>query len=212
MTEKTSPGPLRLMLVDDHPVVRQGLRAVFGSFDDIEVVAEASDGAQALHLLRVTEVDCVLMDLQMPGVDGVTATRQITALPDGPAVLVLTTYDSDADIIAAVDAGASGYLLKDAAPELIMDAARRAARGESALAPEVADRLKHRTRSSQTLTRREVEILELLAGGATNRAMAKELFISEATVKTHLVHIFDKLGVDNRTTAVATARERRLIR
>lgn len=212
MTEALSPEPLRLMLVDDHPVVRQGLRTVFGSFDDIEVVAEASDGAEALRLLRVTEVDCVLMDLQMPGVDGVTATRQITALPEGPAVLVLTTYDSDADIIAAVDAGASGYLLKDAAPELIMDAARRAARGESALAPEVADRLKLRTRSSQTLTKREVEILELLAGGATNRAMAKELFISEATVKTHLVHIFDKLGVDNRTTAVATARERRLIR
>ncbi|MDN5725863.1 MAG: response regulator transcription factor, partial [Propionibacteriales bacterium] len=123
-----------------------------------------------------------------------------------------TTYDSDADMVAAVDAGASGYLLKDAPPELIMDAARRAARGESALAPEVADRLNRRSRSSQTLTKREVEILELLAGGATNRAMAKELFISEATVKTHLVHVFDKLGVDNRTTAVATARERRLIR
>lgn len=203
---------LRLMLVDDHPVVRQGLRAVFGAFDDVEVVAEASDGAEALQLLRAVTVDCVLMDLQMPGVDGVTATRQVRALPDGPPVLVLTTYDSDADIVAAVDAGASGYLLKDAPPELIMDAARRAARGESALAPEVADRLNRRSRSSQTLTKREVEILELLAGGATNRAMAKELFISEATVKTHLVHVFDKLGVDNRTTAVATARERRLIR
>ncbi|QGK69940.1 response regulator [Allosaccharopolyspora coralli] len=205
---------VRLLLVDDHPVVRRGLRAMFDDRDDMTVVAEAADGQQALDVLSETTVDLVLMDLQMgAGMDGVTATRRITELPDSPQVLVLTTYDTDADILAAVEAGATGYMLKDAPPEQLCDAVRAAARGQTALAPDVAARLLGRLRTPKpALSNREVEILRLLARGLSNRALSKELFISEATVKTHLVHIYDKLGVDNRTAAIAAALDHGIIR
>jgi DNA-binding NarL/FixJ family response regulator len=210
--------PTRILLVDDHPVVRAGLRAMLGDFEGVEVAAEAADGAAAIaELTRLqtlgTPVDVVLMDLQMaPGMDGVTATRQIRAA-QGPPVLILTTYDSDADILAAIDAGAAGYMLKDAAPEDIRNAVAAAAEGRTALAPQVAGRLLGQLQHPETtLSPRELELLELLADGMANRAMARALFISEATVKTHLVHIYEKLGVDNRTAAVNEARKRRIIR
>ncbi|MGO4248674.1 response regulator [Paenarthrobacter sp. RAF54_2] len=213
---------IRILLVDDHPVVRAGLRAMLADFPGISVVAEAADGDAALaELGRLNTlgepVDLVLMDLQMGnGMDGVTATGRIKAGEAGtppPPVLILTTYDTDADILAAVEAGASGYMLKDAPPEQIQQAVVSAAAGQTALAPEVAARLMGRIRNpSPALSPREVQLLELLATGMGNRAMAKQLFISEATVKTHLVHIYSKLGVDNRTAAIAVAAQRRIIR
>ncbi|QIZ38240.1 response regulator transcription factor [Saccharopolyspora sp. ASAGF58] len=204
---------LRILLVDDHPVVRRGLRAMFDDRPDMTVVAEAADGQAALEALAGTTVDIVLMDLQMPtGMDGVTATRRISA-DGGPPVLVLTTYDSDADILAAVEAGATGYMLKDAPPGQLCQAVQLAAKGQTALAPGVAARLLgHLRRPQQALSPREMEILQLLAQGLSNRALSKALFISEATVKTHLVHIYDKLGVDNRTAAITTALQRGIIR
>jgi len=205
---------IRILLVDDHPVVRRGLRAMFEEQDGIAVMAEASDGRAALDALTHTEVDVVLMDLQMgAGMDGVEATRRIGEQPQAPPVLVLTTYDSDADILAAVEAGATGYMLKDAPPEQLCQAVRSAARGETTLAPQVAARLMQRMQSPvPALTAREVEILGLLVQGLTNREIARALFVSEATVKTHLVHIYDKLGVDNRTAAIAAAVEQGIIR
>lgn len=209
---------IRILLVDDHPVVRAGLRAMLGEFDGLEVVAEAADGAAAIaELARLqalgSPANVVLMDLQMgAGMDGVTATKRIRDAA-GPPVLILTTYDSDADILAAIDAGAAGYMLKDAAPEEIRSAVAAAAEGRTALAPQVAGRLLGQLRSPETtLSPRELELLDLLADGMSNRAMARQLFISEATVKTHLVHIYEKLGVDNRTAAVNEARKRRIIR
>ncbi len=208
---------LRILLVDDHPVVRHGLKAMFAERPDMDVVAEAADGRAALDVLAgdpVTEVDVVLMDLRMgTGMDGVTAIRRITGLDTPPPVLVLTTYDTDADILAAVEAGATGYMLKDAPPDQLCEAVHTAARGQTALAPDVANRLMDRLRSpSPALSGRELEILGLLARGLSNRAISRELFISEATVKTHLVHVFDKLGVDNRTAAITTALRRGIIR
>ena len=210
---------IRVLLVDDHPVVRRGLRAVLADLPEIEPVGEAADGAEALRLLDLavaagTPPDIVLMDLQMgPGMHGVEATRRIAARPDAPAVLILTTYSTDADILAAVEAGAAGYLLKDAPPEELAAAVRAAARGETVLAPPVAARLLGRVRGPRpALSRREAEILELVAGGLGNRQISRRLFISEATVKTHLVHIFGKLGVDSRTAAVAAAVQAGLIR
>ncbi|MCC3269408.1 response regulator transcription factor [Arthrobacter gengyunqii] len=209
---------LRVLLVDDHPVVRAGLRAMLGDFDGLEIAAEAADGAAAIAEVARQEAlgtpfDVVLMDLQMgSGPDGAEATRRIRAA-GGPPVLILTTYDSDADILAAVDAGAAGYMLKDAAPEEIRAAVAAAAQGRTALAPQVAGRLLGQLRSPEaTLSPRELELLQLLADGMANRAIARQLFISEATVKTHLVHIYEKLGVDNRTAAVNEARKRRIIR
>lgn len=201
------------MIVDDHPIVRQGLRMSFAGNPALDVVAEAAHGREALTVLDTVPVDVVLMDLQMPTMDGVAATRAIVARPDHPAVLILTTYDSDADILAALDAGASGYLLKDAAIGDIVSAAQAAAAGRSALSPEVADRLRRRRASPlPQLSPRELEILDHLAGGATNAQIAGALFISQATVKTHLLRMFDKLGARSRTEAVAIAREQRLIR
>lgn len=210
---------IRILLVDDHPVVRAGLRAMLTEFEGFTVVAEAPEGGSAvkeverLHTLG-EPVDVVLMDLQMgAGMDGVSATRAIKALPDAPPVLILTTYDTDSDILAAVEAGASGYMLKDAPPEQIRGAVQSAAAGQTALAPEVAARLMGRIRNpAPVLSAREVELVELLATGMSNKAIARALFISEATVKTHLVHIYDKLGVDNRTAAIAVAVVRRIIR
>lgn len=213
-------GPLRILLVDDHPVVRHGLKAMFSDRPDMDVVAEAADGQAALDVLtgatgtEGVRVDIVLMDLRMgAGMDGVTAIRRITALDSPPPVLVLTTYDTDADILAAVEAGATGYMLKDAPPEQLCEAVHAAARGQTALAPDIANRLMARLRSPRpALSGRELEILGLLARGLSNRAISRELFISEATVKTHLVHVFDKLGVDNRTAAITTALRRGIIR
>ena len=210
---------IRILLVDDHPVVRAGLRAMLSGFEEFSVVAEAAEGAAAIkevqrqHALGES-IDMVLMDLQMgDGMDGVSATKAIRALEDAPPVLILTTYDTDADILAAVEAGASGYMLKDAPPEQIRAAVQQAAAGQTALAPEVAARLMGRIRNPvPVLSAREVELLELLATGMSNKSIAKALFISEATVKTHLVHIYDKLGVDNRTAAISVAVSRRIIR
>lgn len=210
---------VRVLLVDDHPVVRAGLRAMLTGIEGITIAAEAADGAAALkELARLTALgeapDVVLMDLQMgEGMDGVTATAQIRKLPAAPPVLILTTYDTDADILAAVEAGASGYMLKDAPPEQLRQAVLQAAAGGTALAPRAAALLMDRVSNPGTsLTPREVQLLELLATGLSNRAIAKEVFISEATVKTHLVHIYGKLGVDNRTAAIAAAAQRRIIR
>ncbi|MFD9336166.1 response regulator [Streptomyces sp. NPDC060028] len=205
---------IRLLLADDHPVVRAGLRAVLDTEPDFAVVAEAATAERAVELAASEPVDVVLMDLQFgSGMHGSAATRLITASERAPRVLVLTTYDTDADILAAVEAGASGYLLKDAPPEELAAAVRTAAAGQSALAPAVALRLMDRMRTpAEALTKRELEVLQLVADGLSNQQISKKLFLSQATVKSHLVHIYAKLGVDSRTSAVAAAATRRLIR
>jgi DNA-binding NarL/FixJ family response regulator len=207
-------GRIRVVLVDDHPVVRAGVRALVDGQDGLTVVGEAADAAGAAEVVAETRPDVVLMDLSLgDGPDGVTATRALRALPEPPQVLVLTTYDTEADILAAVDAGAAGYLLKDAPPDELFRAVRATARGETVLAPAVAARLLRRTASPEpAVTAREVEILQLLARGLGNREMARELLVSEATVKSHLSHIYTKLGVDTRAGAVAVAIERRILR
>lgn len=207
---------LNILLVDDHPIVRAGLRAVLAGFDDIHVVAEAADGSQALERARAlqqagTPVDVVVMDIQMKPMDGITATAAFTAA-GGPPVLILTTFDTQSDIIAALEAGALGYLLKDAPPEQVHAAVRDTAAGKNTLSPDIAMALVARMRKSHiSLSAREKELLTLLATGATNKQLAQQLFISEATVKTHLVHIYSKLGVDNRTGAISRAREEGLL-
>lgn len=207
---------VRVLLVDDHPVVRAGLRAMFEEFENITVAAEAADGGAALaEVARFAEqghpLDAVVMDLQMKPVGGIIATRSITEQFRTP-VLVLTTFDTQSDIVAAVEAGALGYLLKDAPPEQVQAAVVATAEGRRTLSPDIAATLMDRMhRPVITLSKRETEILALLATGATNREMAQQLFISESTVKTHLVHIYSKLGVDNRTAAVATARAENLL-
>ncbi|MEW2631428.1 response regulator transcription factor [Streptomyces sp. NPDC048389] len=207
-------GPVRLLLADDHPVVRAGLRAVLDTEADFEVVDEAATADAAVRRVAVGGVDVVLMDLQFgTGMHGSEATAAISALPNGPRVLILTTYDTDADILAAVEAGAAGYLLKDAPPEELAAAVRTAAAGRSALAPAVAHRLMDRMRTpSAALTKRELEVLQLVGDGLSNLQISKRLFLSQATVKSHLVHTYAKLGVDSRTAAVAAATARRLIR
>ena len=198
---------INVMLLDDHPVVRAGLRAVLDSFGDITVVAEAADGTA-----KVPEgVDVVVSDIQMPNVDGIELTRRLVAA-DGPPVLILTTYDTQADVVAAVEAGAMGYLLKDAPEDELHEAVVRAARRERALSPQVANVLAERVmRPDEALSPREIELLRQVQTGASNKEIAAALFISQATVKTHLIHIYSKLGVDNRTAAVEVARQRRII-
>jgi DNA-binding NarL/FixJ family response regulator len=205
---------IRLLLSDDHPVVRAGMRALLEAEDDLHVVGEAASAEEAVQLAATPGIDLVLMDLQFPGVlQGVDATRRIRSSPGAPRVLVLTNYDTDADILGAIEAGASGYLLKDAPPGELVSAIRAAAAGESALAPAVASRLDESQRAGdQRLTVREAEVLALVAAGRTNREIGQALFLSEATVKSHLVHIFTKLGVGSRTAAVARARELGAIR
>ncbi|WP_316043574.1 response regulator transcription factor [Actinomadura sp. CNU-125] len=201
--------------MDDHPVVRSGLRAMLLDQPDFELVGEAATGEDGVAQARRLAPDVVLMDLQLgPGMHGSEATRRITGSgPDAPRVLVLTTFDTDTDVIAAVDAGATGYLLKDAPPEKLHAAVRAAASGDSALAPSVASRLLERMRApAATLTTRELEVLGLVAEGLPNRQIGKRLFLSETTIKTHLVHIYAKLGVDSRTSAVAAATRQGLIR
>ncbi|GGN37253.1 MULTISPECIES: response regulator [Streptomyces] len=205
---------VRLLLADDHPVVRAGLRAVLETEPDFEIVADVPTAEEAVRLAARGEADVVLMDLQFGGrMLGSQATAEITARPGGPRVLILTTYDTDADILAAIEAGATGYLLKDAPPQELATAVRTAAAGRSALAPTVALRLMDRLRTpASALSRRETEVLQLVAEGLSNAAVSKRLFLSQATVKSHLVHIYAKLGVDSRTSAVAAATARGLIR
>ncbi|MEU2392447.1 response regulator transcription factor [Streptomyces sp. NPDC007369] len=203
-----------LLLCDDHAVVRAGLLALLGSAPDIEVIGEAGSGEEAVALAARLRPDVVLMDLQLgEGIDGVEATRRITsASPNPPHVLVLTTYDTDADITRAIGAGATGYLLKAERPEELFAAIHAAAAGRTTLSPPVASRVMARMRGSRpTLTDRELDILGQLARGLGNREIARALFISEATVKTHLGRIYDKLGVDTRTGAVSVAKEQRLL-
>ncbi|MHA6799449.1 response regulator [Bounagaea algeriensis] len=206
--------PIRLLLADDHPVVRAGLRAVLEAESDFRITAEADTAERAVELAGQGVADVVLMDLQFgSGMHGGDATAAIVARSESPQVLVLTTYDTDADILAAIEAGATGYLLKDAPPDELAAAVRAAASGRSALAPTVADRLVHRMRQPDTaLSRRELDVLNLLAQGLSNADISRRLYVSQATVKTHLVHIYDKLGVESRTAALATARTRGLIR
>ncbi|WP_279586481.1 response regulator [Naumannella halotolerans] len=205
---------IRILLADDHPVVRTGLRAMLSDDPDLDVIGEAATPDEAVALATDLIPDVVLMDLQF-GTDqtGADATRRIRALDRPPAVLVLTNYDTDSDILGAVEAGASGYLLKDAPPEELIAAIRAAAAGETALAPAIAGRLLARMRSPQPrLSARETEVLRLVADGATNNDIAARLHISDPTVKSHLVHIYTKLGVSSRTAAVASARDSGLLR
>lgn len=202
-----------VLVVDDHPVVRAGLVALLCTRPGIEVIGQASTAAEALAAFKRERPDVVLMDLQLGADDGVTATRRLRETDPGARVLILTTYDTDADIVNAIEAGAVGYLLKDASPDALGAAVESAARGESVFAPAVAGRLARRlVAPPNELTEREREVITALAQGLTNRQIAKTLFLSEATVKTHLVHIFTKLNVDNRTAAVAAARGQGLLR
>jgi len=205
---------IRILIADDHPVVRAGLRALLDAEDDLEVVGEAATPSTAVTLAESLTPELVLMDLQF-GQDatGADATRRIRALDAAPYVLVLTNYDSDGDILGAVEAGASGYLLKDAPPHELVAAVRAAASGQSALAPAIAGRLMARMRSPQVaLSAREIEVLRLVAEGASNGDVAARLHISDATVKSHLVHVFSKLGVSSRTAAVSEARSLGMLR
>jgi DNA-binding NarL/FixJ family response regulator len=198
---------IRILLVDDHPVVRLGLRGMLDAEPDLSVVGEASSGDEGLAAALAERPDIVLMDLRMPGGDGVSATERILAAVPGTRVLVLTTYESDRDILRAIEAGAGGYLLKDASPAELADAVRAAARGETVLAPSVASTLVRQVRAPAppALSARETEVLRLVGRGLTNADIGRELFISEATVKTHLLRIFNKLDVTDRTAAVTTA-------
>jgi DNA-binding NarL/FixJ family response regulator len=204
---------VKVLIADDHPVVREGLRGMLAGERDIEVVGEAGDGREAARLAESLRPDVVLMDLRMPGTDGVAATKLITSTASAPAVLVVTTYDTDNDIIRAVEAGAKGYLLKDTPRAELIRAVRTAADGGTVLAPVVAAKLLSRSRAPVhlELTGRELEVLALVAAGETNAEIGRALFIGEATVKTHLLHVFAKLGVDDRTAAVTTAMARGLL-
>jgi DNA-binding NarL/FixJ family response regulator len=204
---------ITILLVDDHPVVRHGLRGMLDAEPDLTVVGEASSGAEGVERAVGLRPDVVLMDLRMPGGDGVSATSQIVASAPGVRVLVLTTYESDRDILRAIEAGANGYLLKDASPQVVADAVRAAARGETVLAPSVASTLVRQVRrpAPPALSVRETEVLRLVARGLTNADIGRELFISEATVKTHLLRAFNKLDVADRTAAVTTAMEHDLL-
>ncbi|WP_420124031.1 response regulator [Nakamurella sp.] len=205
---------IRILLVDDHPVVRLGLRALFEQEADLAVVGEAATPSDAVAAVTDLRPDLVLMDLQLGRAgNGADATQAIRALPDPPPVLVLTNYDTDGDIIRSIEAGASGYLLKGAPPDELLLAVRSAAAGESALAPPIAARLLERMRTPQvSLSTREIEVLDRVAAGRSNGEIARELVITEQTVKSHLVHIYTKLGVSSRTAAVSLARERGILR
>lgn len=208
------PHRLRLLIVDDHPVIRSGIRGMLADEPSIEIVGEAASGAEAVAQAAALQPQVVLMDLRMPGMEGTQAIRHLRdAWPD-LRVLVLTTYDTDSDILRAIDAGATGYLLKDAPHEELIRAIRAAARGEAVLAGPVAARLIARVRSAteEALSGREIEVLEFVARGLSNREVARALHVSEATVKSHLVHIFGKLGVSDRTAAVSTALDKGIIR
>jgi DNA-binding NarL/FixJ family response regulator len=207
-------GPIRVLIADDHPVVRDGLRAMLATQPDMEVIGEATTGTEAVERARVLRPAVVLMDLQMPELDGPAAIAALRDTEPGVRVLVVTTFGTDADITRAIDAGATGYLLKDAPREQLFGAIRAAARGESVLSPTVASRVLGRMRApaEEALSPRELEILGAVARGSSNKEIGRRLHISEATVKTHLLRIFGKLGVDDRTAAVTVALERGIIR
>ncbi|MEE1768588.1 response regulator transcription factor [Streptomyces sp. JV185] len=206
---------ITLVVVDDHPVVRDGLRGMFDSAPDFEVLGEASNGVEGVDLAVRLDPDVVLMDLRMPGGGGVAAIAELTRRGARSKVLVLTTYDTDSDTLPAIEAGATGYLLKDAPREELFTAVRAAADGRTVLSPAVASRLISRVRTpaagSEALSAREREVLELVAKGTSNREIAAELFISEATVKTHLTHVFAKLGAKDRAAAVAIGYDRGIL-
>jgi len=198
---------ITLLIVDDHPVVRDGLRGMFTADPRFEVLGEAGDGAEAIAAGEKLQPDVILMDLRMPRTDGVTAIKELAKRGVPARILVLTTYDTDSDVLPAIEAGATGYLLKDSPREELFRAVEAAARGQAVLSPAVATRLMGQMRqpASEPLSQRELQVLELIAQGSTNREAAKALFISEATVKTHLLHVYAKLGVNDRAAAVATA-------
>lgn len=204
--------PTTVLLVDDHPVVRSGLRAVL-EVDTVHVVGEAATGEEAVVLADHLHPDVVLCDLRLgAGIDGIQTTAALRALDPAPAVLVLTTFDRDAEILGAIEAGASGYLLKDVAPDVIVDGILRAAKGETFLAPDLATRILNGLRNPlPRLTSREVEVLRHMATGAANKDIARALFVTEATVKSHIAHIFTKFDVDSRSRAVHLAQETGLI-
>jgi DNA-binding NarL/FixJ family response regulator len=206
--------PIRLLIADDHPVVRDGLRAMLATQQNMEVVGEAATGTEAVARARALRPDVVLMDLQMPELDGPAAIASLRDTEPAVHVLVLTTFGTDADITRAIDAGATGYLLKDAPREQLFEAIRSAARGEAVLSPSVATRVLGRMRApaEEALSPRELEILQAVARGLTNKDIGRELHVSEATVKTHLLRLFGKLAVDDRTAAVTVALERGIIR
>ncbi|MFF3162710.1 response regulator [Streptomyces sp. NPDC003273] len=204
---------ITLLIVDDHPVVRDGLRGMFESAPGFTVLGEAVDGVEAVARAASLDPDVILMDLRMPGGGGVDAIRTLTRGGARARVLVLTTYDTDSDTLPAIEAGATGYLLKDAPREELFGAVRAAARGRSVLSPAVASRLVSAVRApgGEPLSAREREVLGLVARGTPNREIARELFISEATVKTHLTHLYAKLGVNDRAAAVAAAYDRGIL-
>ena len=205
---------IRILIADDHPIVRSGLKAILASQPDFELIADADNGSAAVALSANLRPDVILMDLQMPIMDGLTAIKQICATQADVNILVLTTYDTDADIMPALEAGATGYLLKDTPPEELFRAIRSASQSEKVLAPAITARLMERlsSRAVKSLSGREIEVLELAARGDSNRDIASKLHITEATVKSHFVHIFDKLGVSDRTAAVTVALEKKIIR
>jgi DNA-binding NarL/FixJ family response regulator len=205
--------PIRLLIVDDHPVVRNGLSGMFEACPEFEVVGEASDGSDVVRRAGALAPDVILMDLRMPNMDGVSAISALSEAGIRARVLVLTTYDTDGEVLAAIEAGATGYLLKDAPPDELFRAVRAAARGESVLSPSVATRVvgQIRTRGDDPLSPRELEVLALIAQGFSNRDAAARLFLSQATIKTHLIHIYEKLEVNDRAAAVAEAFNRGLL-
>jgi DNA-binding NarL/FixJ family response regulator len=205
--------PIRVLIVDDHPIVRSGIASVLASQPDFEIVGEASNGADAIEAARRVAPDLVLMDLRMPVQNGVDATAGILAERPATRVVVLTTYASDGEVLRAIEAGAVGYLLKDVPHDELFRALRAVARGERYLAPVVTERLMSRWQqpARSSLTDRELDVLRCVARGDGNKQIAASLGIAEPTVKAHLVHIFEKLGVENRTSAAKVARERGLI-
>jgi DNA-binding NarL/FixJ family response regulator len=205
--------PIRLLIADDHPVVRDGLSGMFARDPGFEVLGEAGDGAEAVRLAKALTPDVILMDLRMPGMDGLTAITELARQGITARVLVLTTYDTDSYVLPAIEAGATGYLLKDAPRDELLRAVRAAAHGQAVLSPAVATRLMSRVRTPEPglLSRRELEVIGLVAAGNTNRDAAAKLLISEATVKTHLLNIYAKLGVSDRAAAVAEAFNRGLL-
>lgn len=204
---------MTVLLVDDHPVVRSGLRAVLEGAESVRVVGEAATGEEALTLAAHLHPDVVLCDLRLgEGIDGIQTTAALRGLDPAPAMLILTTFDRDAEILGAIEAGAAGYLLKDIAPDAIVEGILRAAAGDVILAPDLASRVLQGLRNPlPKLTDREIEVLRLLATGSTNKEIARALFVSDATVKSHLAHIFTKLGVDGRSRAIHVAQETGLI-
>ncbi|MEU2926656.1 response regulator transcription factor [Streptomyces sp. NPDC048304] len=212
----TAETVISLLIVDDHPVVRDGLRGMFESAPGFRVLGEAANGVEAVARATALDPDVVLMDLRMPGGSGVEAIRELARRGARAKVLVLTTYDTDSDTLPAIEAGATGYLLKDAPRDELFTAVRAAAEGRTVLSPAVASRLVHAVRTprgpgAEPLSAREREVLALVARGTSNREIARELFISEATVKTHLTHLYAKLGVNDRAAAVAAAYDRGIL-